>query len=155
MIRWTILEASYTPTLGVISCSLHLDCVEKVSKLSSQQQPYYYYRACSWELVDLKSNHDIWRPVRTLQWLSRCGDRTLDEALCRRRLTHNVMGWHPFWVIIITASLVQTADRSRAGAWEWCSSPLVRLLNLFAVYVKESLSPSTKITVLWVVEFVS
>ena len=104
MIRWTILEASYTPTLGVISCSLHLDCVEKVSKLSSQQQPYYYYRACSWELVDLKSNHDIWRPVRTLQWLSRCGDRTLDEALCRRRLTHNVMGWHSFWGSFLTLS---------------------------------------------------
>ena len=52
-------------------------------------------------------------------------------------------------------SLVQTAKQSRAGVWEWCSLPLVPCSNPFAIYVKESLLPSTKITVLWVVEFVS
>ena len=47
-----------------------------------------------------------------------------------------------------SASLVWTAERSRAGVWVWCSSPVVLRLNpVAAVYVKECLSPSTiKIT---------
>ena len=50
------------------------------------------------------------------------------------------------WDIFTGFSLVQTAERSRAGVWEWCSSPIVPRSNPFAVYVKESLSSSTKIT---------
>ena len=59
-------------------------------------------------------------------------------------------------LLTLMHSLVQTAERSRAGVMQFASSPHS---NLFvAVYVKESLSPSTKTQkniVLWVVEFVS
>ena len=69
--------------------------------------------------------------------------------------TNNLLSYLGLNGIIMIASLNQTAKRSRAGVWVWCSLPLVPHLNPFAaIYVKESLSLRTKNNrVLWVVEF--
>ena len=49
--------------------------------------------------------------------------------------------------------LVQTAERSRAGVWDWCSSPLVPRSNPFTVYLweRETFAEYKNNRVLWVV----
>ena len=61
----------------------------------------------------------------------------------------NIFFWNIFPLFNYSTELGPDSQAVRAGVWGWCSLPLVTRSNLFAVvYVKESLSPSTKMSVM-------
>ena len=83
---------------------------------------------------EIISHHYLWcpKPYKSNRWW----------LVLASQLRYTVRNSSYFHMLKVKTCLVRTAERSRAGIWEWCSLPLVPHLNPFAAYMKEILSLS-------------